>query len=322
MSAIYGIFNKNGDAVKEEQLSKLQHAMRHRATDGNGVWKNGNIAFGFCKLVAHSRQENEQLPVEADDFVLTADARIDNREELYGLLRLDKRQWQTEADSYLILKAYQKWGESCVDYLGGEFAFAIWNKVNGRLFIATDQIGFRPIYYYDGPDVFVFCSEIKGIEAIKTTPNYFSHQYFVNHQFRQGDWNLTFNKEIFALGGGNTLVLASNKIQLKSYWTLENRGKYSFSTTNDWIECMRDLFQKAIEKRLDLEQPVGITLSGGLDSSGIACILAPLLEKRNKPLYAFSSVLPLHHIGIEVDERKYIEKINKHCPNIIQTIWI
>jgi asparagine synthase (glutamine-hydrolysing) len=319
MSAIFGVICKNNQAIDENAVNQILDAIHHRQTDGHTVWQSENAALGFCKLTVYPQQRNEELPVEAGDIVLTADARIDNRDQLYSLLRLDKQQWQHEADSLLILKSYQKWGERCVEHLEGEFVFAVWNKVSRQLFIAADQVGFRPVFYYDGPEAFIFCSEIKGIVAAKTTPNYFNEEHLVNYHFRQSDPAQTYNKEIFALCGGNTLLLKNHHIEIKKYWTLEPKGRYNFTKDEDWIACMRNLFYKAVEKRLNPDIPVGVTLSGGLDSGSVACVLAELLARKNKPLYAFSSVLPLNHGGVEQDERQYIDIINKHCPNIIQT---
>lgn len=319
MSAIFGIINKNGRPVEQEITNKMQQAIAHRATDGKGLWNEANAVLGFCKLIIYPQQKDEQLPIEAGDIAFTADARIDNRDELYSKLNLDKQQWQNEADSYLILKAYLHWGEKCVEHLEGEFVFAVWDKAAQQLFMAADQIGFRPVFYYDSPDTFIFCSEIKGVVAAKTTPNYFNEEHLIEYHFRQSDPAQTYNKEVFALCGGNTLKLLNGQIQKSKYWTLEDRGRYNFTSDEDWIACLRDLMYKAVEKRLNPDVPIGVTLSGGLDSSSLACILSDLLAKKNKPLYAFSSVLPLNHGGIEQDERQYIEIVNKHCPNIIQT---
>lgn len=319
MSAIFGIINKNGRPVEESSISKIEDALIHRATDGRQVWHQHNTALGFCKLAVYPQQQNETLPLEAGDIVLTADARIDNRDELYSLLGMDKQQWQHEADSWLILKAYQKWGNQCAAYLQGEFVFAVWNKADQQLFLAADQVGFKPVFYYNGPDQFIFCSEIKGVVAAKTSANYFNEEHLINYHFRQSDPAQTYNKEVFALCGGNTLTLQDNSVEIKKYWTLQNRGRYNFTSDDEWINCMRHLMYKAIEKRLNPDAPVGVTLSGGLDSGSVACILSDLLVKKNKPLYAFSSVLPVNHGGVEKDERQYIELVNKRCPNIIQT---
>ena len=319
MSAIFGIINKKSKFTDGESINRIKEAIAHRATNGSGLWQSDYAALGFCKLIVYPQQINEQLPVETADLVLTADARIDNRDELYSSLNLDKQQYAAEPDSYLILKAYQKWGEQCVDHLEGEYVFAIWNKTSQQLFMATDHIGFRPVFYYDSPDELIFCSEIKGVVAAKITPNYFNEAHLMHYHFRQSPPNQTYNKEIFALCGGSVLKLIDSKTSIEKYWTPKSLNKYHFLKDEDWINCFKDLLYQAVEKRLNPDVPVGITLSGGLDSTSIGCILSELLAKKNKPLYAFSSVLPLNHTGVEQDERQYIEIVNKHCPNIIQT---
>ena len=319
MSAIWGIINKSAKPIEQQDIDKLKSVIAHRATDGDGIWKGDNIALGFSKLVVYPGQVNERLPVESGDLVLTADARIDNRDQLCALLKLDKLEWANKPDSYVILKAFQHWGENCIHYMEGEYIFVVWNKTFQKLFAATDHIGFRSFFYNDSADQFIFCSEIKGVLAVKKSPNYFNEEQLIEYHFRQSDPTQTYNVDVFALCGGNTLVLHNNTLQIRKYWTLQNQGKYGFKSDDEWIACFRDLLYKSVEKRLNPDVPVGITLSGGLDSTSVACILSALLAKKNKPLYAFSSVLPLNHNGIEQDERKYIDVVNKYCPNIIQT---
>jgi len=215
--------------------------------------------------------------------------------------------------------AYQEWEDMCINHLEGEFAFAIWDEKSEKLFAATDHIGFRPLYYYDTPDAFIFCSEIKGITAIKATPNYFNEEYLIEYFYKHGNFQQTFNKEILALYGGNVMIMKDGKLSIKKYWKLEPANRYHFTKNEEWYECLKELMYKAVEKRLNYDVPIGLTLSGGLDSGSIACILSELLMKKNKPLYTFSSVLSNDYNGTEKDEREYIEIIGKHCPNIIQT---
>jgi asparagine synthase (glutamine-hydrolysing) len=177
MSAVFGIINKNGKPVEQQTIDRAMSAIAHHAADGKKILQRQNIAFGFLKLIVHPNQINEQLPAESGDIVLTADARIDNRDQLVDLLSLDKQQWINEPDSYLILKAYEKWGEKCVDHLDGEYVVAIWNGVSQQLVLLTDHIGFRPVFYHDDEDQFIFCSEIKGVVAAKSTPNFFSEEH-------------------------------------------------------------------------------------------------------------------------------------------------
>jgi asparagine synthase (glutamine-hydrolysing) len=319
MSAIFGYINKNGKPADEQSIQKMLQAISHRATDGSATWVDQNAAMGNCLLIVHPQQNFEQQPLRMGNLVITSDARLDNRSELASFFSLDKPELQITPDSKLLLLAYQKWGNKCVDHLEGEYAFAIWDIQNQELFVATDHIGFRPFFYYDSPDLFIFCSEIKGVVAVKPLPNYFEEESLIEYFYRKGSPNKTYNKEVFALCGGNTLVLKDGKIDIRKYWKLESTGKYHFKKDQEWYDCTRDLIYKAVEKRLNPDVPVGLNLSGGLDSTSIACILSELLMKKNKPLYAFSSVLPVDYKGFEKDERRYVEIVGKHCPNIIQT---
>jgi asparagine synthase (glutamine-hydrolysing) len=319
MSAIFGIIDKNGKPVEESLLDAMKNAIAHRATDGQAISIHRDIAFGHCRLYAHPQQQYEHQPSCLDNLILTADVRLDNRTELAKVLDLDHQQLIETSDDQLILMTYRKWGKKCVDHIEGEYAFAIWDIESHELFAAVDPIGFRPFFYYDSPDVFIFCSEIKGVVAAKPLPNYFEEESLIEYSFRKGTPNKTYNKEVFALCGGNTLTLKDGRMDIRKYWTLESTGKYHFKKDDEWYDCTRELVYQAIENRLNPDVPTGITLSGGLDSTSIACVLSELLIKKNKPLYAFSSVLPVDYKGIEKDERPYIEIVGKHCPNIIQT---
>lgn len=319
MSAVFGIINKDGKPIEELDITAIKEAISHRATDGGGVYTQANRIFGHCRLYVNPQQKFENQPYTSNDFTITADARLDNREELSKQLDLDRQYLSEISDDRLILLAYRKWGNLCVNYMEGEYAFAIWDQQNQQLFAATDHIGFRPFFYYDSPDVFIFCSEIKGVVAAKHTPNYFEEESLIDYFYRKGTPNKTYNKEIFALCGGNTLLLKDGKIDINKYWTLNSTGKYNFKKEEDWYDCSREILYRTVEKRINPELPTGVTLSGGLDSTSITCIVSELLMKKNKPLYAFSSVLPIDYKGIEKDERPYIEIVGKHCPNIIQT---
>jgi len=319
MSAIFGIIYKDGKPAEQQEADVLHASISHRATDGKGTWLEDNVVLGHCLLKTFPQQEFEKQPQQLDSSIITADARLDNRSDLATWFGIDKQLLAITPDPTLILYAYRRWGKDCVKYLQGEFAFAIWDIRSRTLFAATDAIGFRPFFYYNSPDIFIFCSEIKGVVAAKPLPNYFNEESLIEYFYRKGSPLGTYNKEVFDLCGGNTLTLQDSNVKISKYWYLESTGKYSFKKDEDWYDCTRELLYQAVEKRLNPEVPIGITLSGGLDSTSIACVLSELLLKKNKPLYAFSSVLPIHHAGIETDERRYIEMVSKQCPNIIQT---
>jgi len=317
MSAIFGIINRKGDKL-EEDIPKMQGALLHRAVDGKGVWYTEQELLGHHQLIITPEQRFEKLPFEEDNLVVTTDARIDNREHLFAHLNIERQLQTTYPDSLLILAAYKKWGESCLDYLEGDFAFAIWDKQAKQLFCAVDPIGARPLYYYNIPGQFIFSSELKGIVAVKKTSNVFNEDTLIEYFYRQSNPVHTYNKEIFALCGGNKLISGPGGIKIEQYWQPRQLSKYRFTKNEDWALCLQELLIKAVQNRLRTDLPVGITLSGGLDSSSIACIAGKILEKKNKTLSAFSSVLPENHKGVEKDERYYIEIVGKHIKNLEQ----
>ena len=319
MSAIFGIINEKQKCVDSSLVDKMLEALKHRATDGCQIVVDKNMGMGNCRLNVYPQQIYEKQPLKIGQFTITSDARIDNRQELARHFNIDNDLLNITPDSTLILMAYQEWEDMCINHLEGEFAFAIWDEKAEKLFAATDQIGFRPLYYYDTPDAFIFCSEIKGITAIKTTPNFFNEESLIEYFYREGDWQQTFNKEILSLCGGNTLIMKEGKLAISKYWKLEPGNRYHFTKDEEWYECFHEVLYKAIEKQLNPENITGITLSGGLDSTSIACIVAEILMKKNKPLYAFSTALSENYNGKGKDERDYIEMVGKFCPNIIQT---
>lgn len=314
MSAIFGIIHKKGQPVDQLTINRMSATLAHRATDGMGIWQDGHVVIGHCKLAMVAAEQQQKMPFVAGDFVLSADIRIDNREYIVKQTGAEK----DLTDIVLLWHAYLKWGEQCVQHLEGEYAFCIWNNITQKCFIATDHIGFRSLYYYNSPDTFIFCSEQKGIVAIKPPPYQFNELSLMEYYFRQSAPSGTYDADVFALCGGNTLTVTGNDLAVQKYWTPVG-GRYSFKKDTAWTDCLKELLFDAVKNRMVTDKPIGITLSGGLDSSALACILSELLARVNKPLYAFSAVLPDGHTADEQDERKYIDIIGKHCPNLLQT---
>ena len=126
MSAITGIFCRDGRKVKPELIKKVNDSLSHRGPDGSAIWLNGSVGLGHQMMWTTQESLNEKLPFEEGGLVITADARIDNRKELSEKLHVKNN--EDVSDSYFILKAYEMWGENCPEHLLGDFAFAIWDK--------------------------------------------------------------------------------------------------------------------------------------------------------------------------------------------------
>lgn len=314
MSAIFGIIHKKHNPLAPAAVQLISNVLQHRAIDGMEIWQDGYIALAHCKLAMNETERGQSMPLVTESLVITADIHLDNRVFLSQQTGAPAHC----ADIVLLYYAWQKWHKDCVHYLEGEFAFCIWDKVSQQCFLATDPIGFRSLYYYDAPDIFIFCSEHKGVEAFRPSPAVFNEVSLIEYYFRQSCPAATYDADIWTLTGGNTLLMDNGIITICKYWE-PTGGRYRFRKDKDWQECLKELIYEAVSKRVNTDKPVGITLSGGLDSSVIACVLSEVLYKKNQPLYAFSSILPEIHHPEEEDERTYIDVIGEHCPNLIQT---
>ncbi len=221
MSAIFGIINKTGSAVDETMATKMQTSLLHRAVDGKNLYINDEVMFGHHKLIVHRRQKWEQQPLEADDCIITSDARIDNIEELIKDLKLDIPLKEI-TDSLIILKAYKKWGNDCVNHLEGEFTFAIWDKTKKTFYGASDHMGFRTFYYYENEEIFAFASEINPIEAIKTEPLELNEEIFFDH-FSNTPHPITYDKKIHVLQSAHYLLLDKTSLTTRQYWLAKKK---------------------------------------------------------------------------------------------------
>ena len=165
MSGITGIYFVDGRPVDASRLERMVNVLSHRGPDGIGMWSEGPVGFGHRMLWTTPESRRETLPLvsQCDGLVITADARIDNREELADLLDINNNQLELLSDSALILAAYERWGEDSPEKLLGDFAFVIWDRRKRELFAARDFFGTKPFYYYFGGGTFAFASEIKSI---------------------------------------------------------------------------------------------------------------------------------------------------------------
>lgn len=294
MSGICGKFGRVGESVAAEQVHAMNARLSHRGPDAQAVWAEGPVAFGHCmlRIAPESLEERQPFVLQGGDYAITADARIDNREELMDDLWRHAPSAQP-ADSELILAAYRKWGEDCPRRILGDFAFVIWDRPAMRLFCACDPMGVKGLYYHLSPKAFSFASEIKALFALPEVPRKLNElrvaEYLVTlFEDRAG----TFYEDILRLPGAHTLTVTTDKTQLREYWALDSRSELRLGSDGEYAEAFQDIFLKAVRCRTRSAYPVGAALSGGLDSSSVACAAARLLPAGAGPLRTFSLIFP------------------------------
>jgi asparagine synthase (glutamine-hydrolysing) len=310
MSGIVGILYINSRPLDHEILDRMLESIVHRGPDGTGAWAEGPVGLGhqMFRTTPESLKENLPLVDENGDFVLTADARIDNREELIKVLDFPGLPRKELTDSELILGAYKKWGEHCPKRLLGDFAFAIWDRRKQKLFCARDHMGLKPFYYHRSDRVFVFASEIKALLRVQEVPRRLNEVAVADHlALNVQDKEITFYRDIFRLPPAHSMTVGREGTMVREYWALDPTRELRLSSNEEYAEAFREIFTEAVRCRLRSVFPVGSDLSGGLDSSSVTCVARKLLvEERGTKLHTFSSIP--EHVA-ESDESPYIDAV-------------
>lgn len=290
MCGINGIaYSPNsGRQVDERRLIAMRDILHHRGPDDGGAFVDGNIGLAMRRLaivdVAHGAQ-----PIFNSDRsnVIVYNGEIYNHADYREDLIARGHKFTTHCDTETILHLYQEYGRDCVEYLRGMFAFAIWDKAKRELFIARDRFGVKPLYYiHDTQDNLIFASEIKSlleIGAVKPEINFNAlPDQFANHG-TSGDETLFAG--VKRLLPGHTLTWKDGRIDIREYWDLEFEPKHEARSDAEYIEEWSELFRKSVELRLMADVPLGMFLSGGIDSSAIAAMMSTMVKE---PIKTFS----------------------------------
>lgn len=308
MSAITGIFRRNGRNVDPTEIKKMNDKLSHRGPDGSKILCEGPIAFGHQMLHTTPESLHETLPFKDKEsgLVITADARIDNRKDLATKLGIEDNEYVS--DSYFILKAYEKWGEKCPDELLGDFAFAIWDGNN--LFCSKDHMGVKQLYYYADDDLFLFSTEIKAIFELDEVPYDLNERKISLYLMKDtSDNELTFYKKIRNLPASHFLNIDASEIQKHRYWKLDPNLKIIMGSEEEYARAFLEIFGEAIKCRLRSSMALGFELSGGLDSSSIVCMVKRILNQENTNLDNIITFSRIFDKTPESDERYYINKV-------------
>jgi len=267
------MFDRGGAPIDRALLQALAQFLSYRGPDARDTWSSGSVGFGHTMLRTTRESIHERQPASLDgQFWITADARIDCRGELQERLEKEGRKPERPAtDSGFILQAYAVWGEECVHYLRGDFAFAIWDARRKTLFCARDHFGIKPFYYAELGDLFLFSNTL---DCLRLHPQ-------VSEKLNEaavGDFLLfglncdvatTIFRDIRRLAPAHCLTISAEGLQIRRYWTAPTNGSIRYRHPDDYVEHFQILLQSAVADRLRVDR-AGILLSGGLDSGAVA----------------------------------------------------
>ncbi len=264
--------------------------------DGAETWHDGPIVLGQQLTYITPESRHERLPYQdvQSGLIIAADARLDNREELFDVFRIDHSERRKISDSQLILLAYRHRAEDCPAHLLGDFAFAIWDGEKRQMFCARDFMGVRPFYYFESSQRFCFASDIAALLTFRDLPcrldlQYVRAQLEFYHFYHQ---ELSFYENIKKLPAATSLIVRPEVLHRQKYWSPGPTGEIRYPKDEAYIEQLRFLMESAVASRIRTTFPTGSHISGGLDSSSITVLAARALRKENRTLHGFSWAPP------------------------------
>jgi asparagine synthase (glutamine-hydrolysing) len=293
VSAIYGVVATDGAPVARETLAPIAAALSFYGPDGHGQWCGESAGLGHLMLHVTPESLEERQPASlraAPHLIVTADARIDNRDELFDALGVPLAGRDNTPDSSLILLAFERWGEECAKKLLGDFAFAIWNLRDRTLFCARDPFGCKPFFYCYSERRFIFASDINGVLAAVESQqlNRPLLAAYLQMKTYYAEKRRTFFEGVVKLEPGHTAALRDGQLKLSRYWSPEEIAEIHEPDGHDYAEQLGSLFRLAVKCRARSAFPVGSHLSGGMDSSSVTILASRLLRARGKELATFS----------------------------------
>jgi asparagine synthase (glutamine-hydrolysing) len=272
MSGIVGVVNLDGAPVSGELLARMTHFLAPRGPDSQRTWLAGNVGFGHALLTIDPGVAQRPQPCSVDGRVwITADARLDARDELIGKLRRSALIDSTACDAELILHAHKIWGESCLDHLFGEFVFAIWDGERRQLLCAHDQLGTRPLYFARKQQQVIVSNTLDCVRlhpAVSSKVNDAAIGDFLLFGLNYNPETTSFS-DIRRLPPGHLATWGANNYVQRQYWQMPIDEPLFYRRRQDYIDQFQSLLTTAVKERLPRGK-IGISMSGGLDSSLLA----------------------------------------------------
>lgn len=296
MCGIFGLIGKHNDKLCCA-LKAGTRALAHRGPNDEGtellpVGSDPGTCVGLgsrrLAILDLSPAGHQPMHDRQSGNWLVFNGEIYNFRDLRAELQKHGHQFVSSGDTEVLLKAYEQWGEGCLDRLTGMFAFAVWNARQERLFVARDRLGEKPLYYYQGPGLFLFGSELRSLLASGCVPRRLDTAGLATYlAFGAVHDPLTIIEGVRSLPPGHTLAWENGLCQVRSYWSLAEVAARPPATHSpqEAVKAIRQHLLDSVAQRLVSDVPLGVFLSGGVDSSSIVALTR---EVRDDPPDTFS----------------------------------
>jgi asparagine synthase (glutamine-hydrolysing) len=289
MCGIAGILElKRHERASVEALREMCSVMTHRGPDDEGSYTDGAVGIGMRRLsIVDLATGHQPISNEDGSLWIVFNGEIYNHLALREQLIARGHSYSTHSDTETILHAFEEYGADCVQHLRGMFAFAIWSRKTQKLFIARDRLGIKPLYYWLTPERLLFGSEIKVLLAHGSVVQEFNRAAlpeFLAFGYLSGEETLYAG--IRKLMPGHTMTIGlDGRVEIQRYWDLDVSKPHESRDEKYYVRSYRELLEGAVQSHLMSDVPLGVFLSGGVDSSAVAALMTKI---RREPIETFS----------------------------------
>lgn len=274
--------------VDSDLLARMRDAMTHRGPDDAGLFIGGSVGLAHRRLSIVDLGSGHQPMSNEDGKVWIAfNGEIYNHRNIRPSLEDRGHRYRTESDTETIIHLYEEFGLKGIEQLRGMFAFAIWDSIKHKLVLVRDRLGIKPLYYTLSDDgTLYFASEIKALleaRAVRAELNYDALADYAANRYTSGDETLF--RGVKRLPPGHTLTWSDGRIEIERYWEVSFSGSDKFAKESDYVDRFDELFRESVRLRLMADVPLGMFLSGGIDSTAIAWAMSEMVDD---PIKTFS----------------------------------
>jgi asparagine synthase (glutamine-hydrolysing) len=339
MCGICGIANLGGEGrIDEQLLQQMSTVQRHRGPDDEGYFSAPGIGLGFRRLAILDLTPHGHQPMTNEDSTiwLVFNGEIYNFQQLVSELEWAGHSFKSRTDSEVIIHAYEQWGIGCLERLNGMFAFAIWDSHKRSLFMARDRLGVKPFYYWSNGTYFAWSSELKALLTlpwvarqlnVHALQSYLTYEYVpAPESIFEGIQKLPAGHYLEIQLDGSAERNCTSDWQPQQYWNVQFSAETVKRSAHDYAHELRDLLKKAVARRLVSDVPLGVFLSGGIDSSSVVALMKEVSNEQPKTFSigfaekTFNELAYAQAVARHFDTEHHVEILRPDARNLIETI--
>ena len=324
MSGIAGLLRFDGRAVTQHDLGRAANALRQYGPDQSEIVTSGSIGLVHVLMRMTAEDQFDRQPWRgASGSLITADVRLDNRDDVLARIGIPRRDAAAWADSRVLLTGWEKLGNDLWTMLRGPFAVAIWDPRSRALTLARDHLGLNVVMWHKAERFFAFATMPNGLFASANVPRELSEEKLADFLvLNHADHVTTMYRNVFRVPPAHVMqVTADGSIRQRRYWSPAEIKPVRLASDSDYAEGLRECLDLAVRRQMRSAHPIGCLLTGGLDSSSVSALAARALAENNQRLVAFTGV-PRSGFdgsvpnGRYADETPYVDAIQNAAANI------